>query len=429
VSKGEYNRLIGQVCRLLEGKYQGLAEELRQEMEQAAEEMQFERAAALRDRMRAVERLGRDQLIISGALSDLDVIACQVLGSRGCVVMLNYISGNLLDKKKEFFDGVTPEDMGDLLEGFIKQYYTMTQRSPRVVLVNQELEDQEMLSQWLGTLRKGKVYVQVSQRGEKRKQMELAMENARQELELLDKREQKTSRSLEQLAEILGLPAPPQRIEGYDISNLAGTGTVAAMTVMEKGRFHKSAYRRFQIKEALGGDDYGSLAETMDRRLKRAEEGDKGFLPLPDLLLIDGGQGQVNAVHQVLREHGQNIPVFGMVKDDHHRTRALVDGDGNEFGIRTKPAVFSLVGNLQEETHRFAIEYQKNLRGRSMKESTLSRIPGLGEQRIRALRKKFGTLAAIRQCSEEELAQVLPRNVAKQVREYFDAQGAKEEKP
>ena len=167
----------------------------------------------------------------------------------------------------------------------------------------------------------------------------------------------------------------------------------------------------------------------MDRRLKRAEEGDKGFLPLPDLLLIDGGQGQVNAVHQVLREHGQNIPVFGMVKDDHHRTRALVDGDGNEFGIRTKPAVFSLVGNLQEETHRFAIEYQKNLRGRSMKESTLSRIPGLGEQRIRALRKKFGTLAAIRQCSEEELAQVLPRNVAKQVREYFDAQGAKEEKP
>ena len=429
VSKGEYNRLIGQVCRLLEGKYQGLAEELRQEMEQAAEEMQFERAAALRDRMRAVERLGRDQLIISGALSDLDVIACQVLGSRGCVVMLNYISGNLLDKKKEFFDGVTSEDMGDLLEGFIKQYYTMTQRSPRVVLVNQELEDQEMLSQWLGTLRKGKVYVQVPQRGEKRKQMELAMENARQELELLDKREQKTSRSLEQLAEILGLPAPPQRIEGYDISNLAGTGTVAAMTVMEKGRFHKSAYRRFQIKEALGGDDYGSLAETMDRRLKRAEEGDNGFLPLPDLLLIDGGQGQVNAVHQVLREHGQNIPVFGMVKDDHHRTRALVDGDGNEFGIRTKPAVFSLVGNLQEETHRFAIEYQKNLRGRSVKESTLSRIPGLGEQRIRALRKKFGTLAAIRQCSEEELAQVLPRNVAKQVREHFDAQGAKEEKP
>lgn len=419
ISQQEYMGLIGQVCRLLEGKHAGLAKDIAGEMEQAAEELYFERAAALRDRLRAVERLGNSQLIVSGALSDLDVIACQIQGSRGCVVMLNYIGGNLLDKKKEFFDGVSQEDVGDILEGFLKQYYSMTQRSPRVVLVSHEMEDAEMLAQWLESLRGGRVYVQVPQRGEKRKQMELALENAHQELDLLEKREQKTAKSLEQLAEILGLEQPPQRIEAYDISNLSGTGTVAGMVVLKGGNFARNSYRRFKIKEAQGGDDYGALAETMERRLCRAEEGDQGFLPLPDLLLIDGGQGQVGAVLRVLENHGQNIPIYGMVKDDHHRTRALVDCAGNEFGIKTMPAVFALVGNLQEETHRFAITYQKMLRGKGQKESTLSQIPGVGEQRIRQLRRKYSTLAAMGQASQEELAQVVPTNVAKAVYEFF----------
>ncbi len=427
VSQKEYNQLVGQVCRLLEGKYQGLAKEIEEEMEQAAEDLQFERAAALRDRMRAVEKLGNSQLIFSGALSDLDVIACGLRGSRACIVMLNYIGGNLLDKKKEFLDGVSQEDVGDLLEGFIKQYYTLTQRSPRVVLVSHPLEDEEMLAQWLGMLRRGKVYVQVPQRGEKRKQMELALENAEQELELLEKREQKTAKSLEQLAEVLGLDDPPRRIEAYDISNLAGTGTVAGMVVLKDGRFARSAYRKFKIRDAQGGDDYGSLAETVERRLRHAEEGDAGFLPLPDLMLIDGGQGQVNAVQQVMDAHGCTVPVFGMVKDDHHRTRGLMDGSGREFGIKTMPAVFALVGNLQEEVHRFSITYQKSLRGKSIKESTLSRIPGLGEQRIRALRRKFGTIAKIRQADVEELAQVVPHNVAVSIRNYFDGEGQRTE--
>lgn len=427
VSQKEYAQLISQVCRLLEGKHAGLAQEIEQEMEQAAEAMLFERAAALRDRMRAVERLGNSQLIISGALSDLDVIAGAVRGSRGCVVMLNYIGGNLLDKKKEFFDGVSEDDLEDIIQGFMKQYYTMTQRAPRVVLVSQPLEDEEMLSQWLGMLRKGKVYVQVPQRGEKHKQMELALENAQQELELLEKREQKTAKSLEMLAQVLALPQPPARIEAYDISNLAGTGNVAAMVVLKDGKFARSAYRRFKIREAEGGDDYGSLAETVGRRLDRAAEGDAGFLPLPDLMLIDGGQGQVNAVQQVMDAHGCKAPVFGMVKDDHHRTRALIDGGGHEFGIKTMPAVFALVGNLQEEVHRFAITYQKSLRTKSVKDSTLSQIPGLGEQRIRALRRKFGTIAAIRQASVEQLADVVPSNVAKEIRSFFDKTAKTEE--
>ena len=284
-----------------------------------------------------------------------------------------------------------------------------------------------MLAQWLGMLRRGKVYVQVPQRGEKRKQMELALENAEQELELLEKREQKTAKSLEQLAEVLGLDDPPRRIEAYDISNLAGTGTVAGMVVLKDGRFARSAYRKFKIRDAQGGDDYGSLAETVERRLRHAEAGDAGFLPLPDLMLIDGGQGQVNAVQQVMDAHGCTVPVFGMVKDDHHRTRGLMDGSGREFGIKTMPAVFALVGNLQEEVHRFSITYQKSLRGKSIKESTLSRIPGLGEQRIRALRRKFGTIAKIRQADVEELAQVVPHNVAVSIRNYFDGEGQRTE--
>lgn len=420
VSQQEYARLIGQVCSLLDGKYQGLVSEIEKEMEQAAEQMLFERAAALRDRMRAVQRLGKSQLIFSGALSDLDVIACAVRGSRACVTILNYIGGNLLDKKKEFFDGVSEEDSGDIIEGFIKQYYAMTQRSPRVVLVSHPLEDEEVLVQWLEMLRHGKVYLQRPQRGEKRKQMDLALENARQELELLEKREQKTAKSLDLLAQVLGLPQAPGRVEAYDISNLAGSDPVASMTVLKDGRFFKSAYRKFKIKLARGGDDYGSLAEVIHRRLSRAEQGDQGFLPLPDLMLIDGGQGQVNAVLQVMNSHGSQIPVFGMVKDDHHRTRALVDGQGREFGIRTMPAVFALVGNLQEETHRFAIEYQKNLRSKSVKGSTLAQIPGVGEQRIRALRRAFGSMAAIRQATEQQLADVTNKTVARQIRQYFD---------
>ncbi len=429
VSQQEYNRLIGQMCSLLDGKYQGLVDDLEKEMEQAAEEMLFERAAALRDRMRAVQRLGKSQLIFSGALSDLDVIACDFRGSRACVVILNYIGGNLLDKKKEFFDGASEEDAGDIIEGFIKQYYAMTQRSPRVVLTSHELEDWETLAQWLAMLRRGKVYLQQPQRGEKRKQMELALENARQELELLEKREQKTAKSLELLAQILGLPQPPSRVEAYDISNLAGADAVASMTVLKDGRFARSAYRRFKIKEAQGGDDYGSMAETLRRRLDRAAEGDQSFLPLPDLMLIDGGQGQVNAVLEQMEGRGLDIPVFGMVKDDRHRTRALVDGQGREFGIRTLPAVFALVGNLQEETHRFAIEYQKSLRSKSVKGSVLANIPGVGEQRIRALRRKFGSMAAIRQASEEQLAAVTNKTVARQIRLYFDGQESPGEQP
>lgn len=428
ISPQEYGELIRQVCLLLDGKYQGLSSQIQTEMEEAAEQLQFERAAALRDRMRAVDRLGLSQLIISGALSDLDVIAFSVREARGCVVMLNYVGGNLLDKKKEFFDGVSENDASDVIEGFMKQYYGMTQRSPKIILISHPLEDEETLAQWLGSLRKSKVFLSVPQRGEKRKLLMLALENARQELEQLEKREQKTARSLELLAETLGLENPPRRIEAFDISHLAGSDAVAGMTVFQEGRPLRSAYRKFRMKEALAGDDYGSMQEALRRRLQRAADGDASFLPLPDLFLIDGGAGQVSVVNRVLEEMRCAIPAYGMVKDDHHRTRALVDEHNHEFGIKTLPAVFAFVGTIQEETHRYSIEYQKNLRTKSIKGSSLLEIEGLGEQRLRALRRRFGSIAAIRGATEDQLAAVVPRSLARHMIEVFAKQAQEDEK-
>lgn len=422
ITQQQYMSLINQACLLMDGKHEGLKKELERQMMAAAEEMQFEHAAQLRDRMRAVEKLGTSQLIISGALSDTDFVAFSLRGSRGCVVMLNYVDGNLLDKKTEFYDGVSESDAPDVLEGFIKQYYTMTARAPKLVVISSELADVEILSEWLSSLRGSKTTISVPQRGEKRQMLDMAIQNAEQELQQLDLREQKTAKSLEMLAEILGLKSPPLKIEAYDISHMAGTNAVAGMTVLKDGRPARASYRKFKISDAAAGDDYASLAETIDRRLTRAESGDAGFLPLPDLFLIDGGAGQVSTVAKTMAYHGCTVPVFGMVKDDHHRTHALVDAQNREFGIKTMPPVFSLVGTLQEETHRYAITFQKQTRSKSVKTSILSKIPGLGAERIKLLRKKLGTIEKIKTASAEELAQIVPKNVAAEIIKFFEKQ-------
>ena len=237
-----------------------------------------------------------------------------------------------------------------------------------------------------------------------------------QEAEVAD---QHRGKSLNLLAEALGLETPPQRMEAFDISNTAGDQPVASMTVFQQGKPLKSAYKKFKIKTVTGGDDYGAMAEVMGRRLDRALSGDASFLPLPDVFLMDGGQGQVRVAKAELEVRGLNIPIYGMVKDDHHRTRALVDADGKEIGIAATPALFSLIGRIQEETHRFAVEFHQSVRSKQARQSRLEKIPGVGEARRKQLLKAFGSVRAIAEADEELLAAVVPRPVAQAIVSYF----------
>jgi len=412
VSRDQYEDLIRQCTLLLEGKDDSLREALELEMNAAAENLEFERAAVCRDRLRAVEKLSLKQIVTGGRASDVDVLAYGVLGSRGAIAMLSFAEGSLIDKKTAFFDGLTEEDASDALESYIKQYYGLLRRAPQALLLSHKLEDHDSIAAFLTSLRGTKCRLEYPQRGDKHKWMEMADQNVRLELEGRAIQEKKSTKTMESIIALLGLETEPQRIEAYDISNTAGAEPVASMTVFVNGKPKKSAYKKFRIKTARGGDDYGAMEEVLGRRLDRAKDGDPGFLPLPDLLLMDGGLGQVRAAQKAMAERGITIPVFGMVKDDHHRTRALVDTDGRELGLRTQPAVFAFFGTIQEETHRFAITYHRQRLEKKNFVSVLDNVPGLGPQRRIKLLERFGSIRAVKAATEEELADVLPKPVA-----------------
>lgn len=423
VTAEQYAELLRQSALLLEGKGEDLVHVMEEKMNERAEALDFEAAALLRDRMRAVQKLGRSRLVTGVTLSDIDVLACGLRGSRAAFALLSYGGGSLMDKKVVFFDGLEEQDLPDALASFIKQYYSRAGNAPRELALDREIEDREGVETLLSSLRGRKCDVLVPQRGEKVQMVRLAADNARLELEALETREQRSRKTLVLLGEMLGLKSAPRRIEAFDISNTAGSDPVASMTVFEDGAPKKGAYKKFKIKEAVGGDDYGAMAEVVGRRLDRALNGDESFLPLPDLFLMDGGAGQTGVALQQLLQRGVKIPVFGMVKDAHHRTRALVAADGREIGIVSTPAVFALVGRIQEETHRFAVAYHHDVRTKNARRSALDGIAGLGEARRKQLLRHFGTIAAIRRASVDELAAVVPRNVAEEIVRHFAGEG------
>ncbi|HIU43480.1 MAG TPA: excinuclease ABC subunit UvrC [Candidatus Ventrousia excrementavium] len=419
VSPEQYAELLRQSALLLEGKGDDLAHAMEEKMNERAEALDFEGAALLRDRMRAVQKLGRSRLVTGVTLSDIDVLACGLRGTRAAFALLSYGGGSLMDKKVQFFDGLEEQDLPDALGSFIKQYYSRAGNAPRELALDRDIDDREGVEALLSSLRGRRCSVLVPQRGEKLQMVRLAADNARLELEALETREQRSRKTLVLLGEMLGLEKTPRRIEAFDISNTAGSDPVASMTVFEDGAPKKSAYKKFKVKLAAGGDDYGAMAEVVGRRLDRALGGDESFLPLPDLFLMDGGAGQTHVALQQLRQRGVTVPIFGMVKDSHHRTRALVTADGREIGIVSTPAVFALVGRIQEETHRFAVAYHHDVRAKNARRSALDGIPGLGERRRRQLMRHFGTVSAIRRASADELAAVVPRNVAEEIVRHF----------
>ena len=419
LSPEAYQDIIRQCIQVLEGKSGELEEQLQDKMEQAAEEMLFEQAAVYRDRIRAIQKLRQSRIAVVTGGADTDALGYAVRGSRACIVRLSYRGGVLVDRSKILLDGLDEGDAADSLESFLQQYYTKLNWAPKTICVSHEIEDQQAMEDYLSDLRGTKCTVQLPQRGEKRREVQLALDNAALELAEAEDAEQRTGKTLHLLQEMLGLSATPVRMEAYDISNTAGSEPVASMTVFHNGKPLKSAYKKFKIKTAIGGDDYGAMAEVLGRRLDRALEGDESFLPLPDLFLIDGGQGQAKVALEQLTQRGLHIPLYGMVKDDHHRTRALITAEGQEFGISATPAVFALIGRIQEETHRFAITFHRTLRSKGMRKSSLEGIPGIGAAREKALLKRFGTVRAIMNADLDQLKAVLPEGAAQAVYHHF----------
>ena len=427
VSAEEYAARVQEGISLLEGNDKALLADLTARMEQAAEDLRFEQAATLRDRIRAVRALGEKQKVVAGAFAELDAVAYVQGQTRGCVVVLHYLAGDLHDKEFTLLDGVTAADAGEALGAFLKQYYALRGAVPRTVLLSSPIDESEAVGEFLSSIAERKVELAVPQRGRRHDIIRLAEKNAREEILRVETSQERRVKSLELLGQMTGMDELPHILEAYDISNFAGQDTVGSMVVFEDAKPARSRYRKFRIETAAQGqDDYASMTEMLTRRLQRWKDGDEKFTPLPSAFLIDGGLGHVRTAQRVLDQFGVTTPCFGMVKDDHHRTRGLVAPDGREFGISTVPAVFALIGRIQEEVHRFAITYNRALGAKKVRGSSLDQIEGVGEKRRNDLLKHFGTIENIRAASVDELSRVVPRTVAENVHDYYEKRAKKE---
>ena len=413
-----FRATVNEAMLIFDGKTEELCRSLSDQMEAEAEALRFENAAELRDRLRAVQGLERKQLVQNAARADTDVIGFARGTAKSCFVVLHFIGGTLLDKDYELLELPMEED-AEVLSQLIRQYYAIRGLCPKNVLLPMELPDREELERFLAASFVAAPTLFVPQRGEKRKLVETANINAREECERATDREERVAKTLEWLQRSLGLEKPPLRMESYDISNTQGADMVGSMVVFENARPLKRAYRRFKIKTLEGQDDYHSMQEVLTRRFTRYLEGDEKFSPLPDLLLVDGGSVHAAMAVETAQSMGISVPIFGMVKDDRHRTRALAAPDGREIGISGNTAVFSLIGRIQEETHRFAITYHHELHSKNGHRSVLEEIPGVGEKRRLELMKAFKTIKAIREADEAALAAVVPKNTARAVYAYF----------
>ncbi len=416
--KDAYREAVEQAVQVFEGKTAELTRRLTDEMECAAEALQFELAADKRDRLRAVGRLQAKQFVVSGAMADTDAVGFYRGTAKSCFVVLHYIGGSLLDKDFALFETPFEQDEEAVSE-LLRQYYERRGVLPKTICLPFALTDAELLEQLFTESAGRRVYIESPQRGDKLRLIETANLNALEEAERATTREEKVSKTLQWLQKALELKNTPDRIEAFDISNTGSSDIVASMTVFKSGRPLKRDYRRFKIKTLSGQDDYHSMAEVVSRRIARYQEADEKFIELPDLMLIDGGATHAKAAQSILNDAGIDLPVFGMVKDERHRTRALVSPGGDEIGIVSQPVVFAFVGSIQEETHRFAIEYHRSLRSKTSYKSKLDDIPGVGEKRRNALLKHFGTLKAVMAASIEELAAAVPKDTASNIYAYF----------
>ena len=430
VTKEEYGKQIDRVISLLNGNYVQLRKELEEKMKAAAAELEFETAAKYRDLAESITKIAQQQKITdSSSLNDRDVIASAIEGADA-VVQVFFIRGGRLIGRDHFYLRISEEDKkSEILNSFIKQYYAGTPFLPGELMLPEEIEEQELLESWLSAKKGQKVTIRVPKKGTKEKLVELAEENARMVLskdkERLKREEGRTIGAVKEIASLLGLEKIV-RMEAYDISNTNGFESVGSMVVYEKGKPKRNDYRKFKIKSVKGPDDYASMREVLTRRFthglkEREENAEAGkFTTFPDLILMDGGRGQVNIALQVLDELKLNIPVCGMVKDDNHRTRGLYYNNV-EIPIDRNSEAFKLITRIQDEAHRFAIEFHRQLRGKGQVHSVLDDIEGIGPARRKALMRHYLSLDAIRSATVEELAQLPSMNekAAESVYQFF----------
>lgn len=430
ISQEEYRKNINKVIKFLNGDFQDTISELMEKMQKASEEMRYEDAMEYRDLISSIRKIGERQKITGYGQEDRDIIAVAMddsedLRDQDAVVQVFFIRDGRLIGRDHFYLRVAKGDTkAQVLSSFLKQFYAGTPFIPSEIMLQSEIEDADIIEEWLSGRRKQKVHIRVPKKGTKEKLVELALENARMVLakdrERIRREEGRTIGAVHEVEEWLGLKNVV-RMEAYDISNISGFESVGSMVVYEKGRPKRSDYRKFKIKWVQGPNDYASMEEVLTRRFTHESNGEfDSFARLPDLILMDGGRGQVNIALKVLNELGISIPVCGMVKDDHHRTRGLYFNNV-EIPIDTSGEGFRLITRIQDEAHRFAIEYHRSLRSREQVHSILDDIPGIGDTRRKALLRKFKSVENIRDASEEELAQTESMNVrsARQVYEFF----------
>ena len=404
VSAEEYNEFVSQAIDYIKSGSSASIERMQKEMEEAAENLDFERAAVLRDRISAISKASQSQKIFDNELKDTDVIALAQNVGASCVALLMYRNGRLFDKSTYIFNDDDTEE--DILEAFIVQYY-QSNDIPKVILIERELPNKELIEELLRKRCNHAVNLLYRQRGNSLKLIMLAKNNASEHLSLRVGRTGKEIIALDELARLLGMDKPPLYIEAYDISNLASTAMVAGMAVFENGRPLKSAYKRFSIKNVGAQNDYECMREVLVRRFNRYFEGEeKGFLRLPDLILVDGGKGHVNAVEPVLREMGIDVPVFGLVKDSKHRTQAIASS-GSEISVTSTKAAFMLITKIQDEMHRFAISYQRSKHAKTTYELELTKIKGIGLKKAQKLLTTYKTKKSLKSATVDEISKLL----------------------
>ncbi len=429
ISKEEYRRQIEGVLDFLNGDYKKLLKELEEKMLQASEELRFEDAAEYRDLMQNIEKIGERQKITGSQGEDKDVIA-MAADEEDAVVQVFFIrDGKMIGRDHFYLKIAADSTSSQVLLNFVKQFYAGTPFIPKELMLQEEIEETAVLEEWLTKKRGQKVHIRVPKKGTKEKLVELAARNAQmvlsQDREKLKREEGRTIGAMKEICQLLELD-DITRVESYDISNISGFESVGSMVVYEKGKPKRNDYRKFKIKSVKGPDDYASMEEVLTRRFQRGlrEQGDSeetgGFSQFPDLILMDGGKGQVHIAENVLENLGVSIPVCGMVKDDNHRTRGLYYHD-REIPIDHSTEGFKLITRIQDEVHRFAIEYHRLLRSKGQIHSVLDDIEGIGPARRKALMKQFKSIEAIREASVEELKNTPSMNIqaAEKVYEFF----------
>ncbi|AST58190.1 excinuclease ABC subunit C [Thermoanaerobacterium thermosaccharolyticum] len=432
ISKDDYMKLVDDALMFLEGKHDVLLKKLKEEMEKASQNMEFEKAAKLRDQIYGIEKTSEKQKIISTSGEDQDVISMARSADDACIQVF-FIRGGKVSGREHYFMKNTDEmNRSDIMSSFIKQFYDGAPYIPKEIITDVDMDEKHVLAEWLSNKRGNKVVISIPSKGKKKELVDMVYENALESLksDINLKMKRQKNDAVSELSKLLGLEYA-ERIEAFDISNIRGTDNVASMVVFVDGKPHKSSYRKFNIKTVEGQDDYGSMREVILRRIKHGieerkliddgelQEDKAKFHIMPDLILVDGGLGHVNTAKEVLCELNVDIPVYGMVKDSKHRTRGLVSTDG-EIDMPMTGRAFRLVAEIQDEAHRFAITFHKETKSKKLR-SDLLNIPGIGEKRMKALFEAFKTIDDIKNATVEELKKVEGMNekAANAVYDYF----------